>query len=66
MKSQLSSPGISKRLEIEKATKFATDRFAKELLDVVDGLDKGLEAVKSNSTTDVETIADGMELTYKL
>ena len=53
------------RLDIENAHKYGTEKFAKELLDVVDGLDRGIEAAKMD-TASIESIREGMDLTYKI
>ena len=53
------------RLDVEKAHKFGIDNFAKELLHVVDSLERGLEAISADNE-DFNSIRHGMELTYKL
>jgi molecular chaperone GrpE len=50
--------------EVEKARKYALDRFAGELLPVVDNLERALEATAGGSE-EVKPIADGVELTLK-
>lgn len=50
---------------IADAHKYGTEKFAKELLDVVDGLERGLEAANAD-TASVESIKEGMDLTYKM
>lgn len=52
--------------ELEKANKYANERFAKELLDVLDSLEKGLEATAKVQSEEVANIYKGMELTHKL
>lgn len=47
--------------DVEKAHKFALEKFAKELLNVVDNLERGLEAL---STAD-EALVKGVEMTHK-
>ncbi len=49
--------------DIEHAHKFALERFAKELLDVADSIDLGLNAIDEN--TNVNTLQEGMQLTHK-
>ena len=50
--------------DVEKARKYALDRFAGELLPVVDNLERALEATAGGSE-EVKLIADGVELTLK-
>ncbi len=51
-------------LDVEKAHKFALERFAGELLPVIDNLERGLEtADKSNS--ELTPLIEGTELTLK-
>ncbi|MCK3655670.1 nucleotide exchange factor GrpE [Pasteurellaceae bacterium Macca] len=47
--------------DIEKAHKFALEKFAKELLNVVDNLERGLQALDGAE----ESIKSGVELTHK-
>lgn len=47
--------------EAEKAKKFALQKFAKELLDVVDNLERAIE----NCTEADEAILEGIKLTHK-
>lgn len=49
--------------ETEKAKKFALQRFAKELLDVVDNLERGIENGEKNNTD--EAVLEGIRLTHK-
>ncbi|STZ07478.1 HSP-70 cofactor [Moraxella caprae] len=49
--------------ETEKAKKFALQKFAKELLDVVDNLERGLEA--SEKVGADESVLEGLRLTHK-
>jgi len=55
-------------LDIEKAHKFSIENFAKELMHVVDSLDKGLEVVITDNTDNnqIEAMQQGMQLTHKL
>jgi len=50
--------------EVEKARKFALERFANELLPVLDNLERALEAAGGDSE-EVKAIAEGVELTLK-
>lgn len=50
--------------DIEKAHRFSVEKFAKDMLPVVDSLEMGLAAV-DESSTDVTAIKEGMELTHK-
>lgn len=49
--------------ETDKAKKFALQKFAKELLDVVDNLERGLEASEKSGTD--ENVLEGLRLTHK-
>lgn len=51
-------------LDIEKAHKFALDKFVNELLPVIDSLDRALE-VADKSNTDLAAMIEGIELTQK-
>jgi len=50
--------------DVEKARKFALERFAGELLPVVDNLERALESAASDEEI-VKPIAEGVELTLK-
>jgi molecular chaperone GrpE len=50
--------------EVEKARKYALERFAGELLPVVDNLERALDAAGSDNEA-VRPIAEGVELTLK-
>ena len=50
--------------DIEKAHRFSIEKFAKDLLPVVDSIEMGMTAAGSTSE-DVTSIREGMELTYK-
>ena len=50
--------------DVEKARKFALERFAGELLPVVDNLERALEAADGDEEV-VKPIAEGVELTLK-
>lgn len=51
--------------ELEKAHKFALESFVKELIQVWDSLELGLQAAQGENP-DVEKLREGMELTLKL
>lgn len=51
--------------DVEKAHKFALERFAGDLLAVVDSLERGLELSNPNDEA-VKPIREGMDLTLKL
>lgn len=51
-------------LDIEKAHKFALDKFVNELLPVIDSLDRALE-VADKSNPDLTAMVEGIELTQK-
>ncbi len=50
--------------ETEKAKKFALQKFAKELLDVVDNLERAIVSVQNDSDAD-DAIMEGVKLTHK-
>ena len=52
--------------EVEKAHKFALEKFSKELLTVVDNLERGLAALdKAVSHETTQALVDGVEMTHK-
>ena len=51
--------------DIEKAHKFALEKFATDLLAVLDSLERGLE-VSDPADETIRAMREGMELTYKL
>ena len=52
--------------EVEKAHKFAVEKFSKELLTVVDNLERGLAALdKAVSDETTQALVDGVEMTHK-
>nr|WP_298137340.1 nucleotide exchange factor GrpE [uncultured Pseudomonas sp.] len=51
--------------DVEKAHKFALERFANDLLPVVDSLERGLELSSPNDEA-IKAVREGMELTLKL
>lgn len=68
LRAQAEIQNIRRRAEqdIEKAHKFALEKFSKELLTVVDNLERGLAAL-DNAVTDEKTqaLVDGVEMTHK-
>lgn len=50
--------------DIEKAHRFSIEKFAKDMLPVVDSLEMGL-AASNDIDVDVSALKEGMELTYK-
>jgi molecular chaperone GrpE len=57
---------VTRRAEqdVEKARKFALEGFARELLPVVDNLERALEAASGDDTA-IKAIAEGVDLTLK-
>ena len=51
--------------DVEKAHKFALERFANDLLPVVDSLERGLEMTSATDEA-IKPVREGMELTLKL
>lgn len=51
-------------LDIEKAHKFALDKFVNELLPVIDSLDRALEVADKNNA-DIAPMVEGIDLTQK-
>lgn len=50
--------------DVEKAHKFALEKFAKELLNVVDNLERALQTLEGADESH-KALAEGVELTYK-
>lgn len=51
--------------DVEKAHKYGQEKFATELLTVVDNLERALEAAKDSENEQVKAIYDGVDLTLK-
>lgn len=51
--------------DVEKAHKFALERFSAELLTVIDNLERALEAVVDTKEENVLALKEGVELTLK-
>jgi len=66
LRSQADAQNVKRRAEqdVEKARKFALEQFAKELLPVVDNLERALEAAGGDEAA-VKPIAEGVDLTLK-
>ena len=66
LRAQADAQNVQRRAEqdIEKARKFALERFTNELLPVVDNLERALEAASGDDEA-IKPIAEGVELTLK-
>ncbi|MEZ5572036.1 MAG: nucleotide exchange factor GrpE [Halioglobus sp.] len=66
LRAQADAQNVMRRAEqdVEKARKFALERFCGELLPVVDNLERALEATSGDNEI-VKPIAEGVELTLK-
>ena len=66
LRSQAEAQNIKRRAEqdVEKARKYALEQFARELLPVVDNLERALEAASGDNEA-IKPIAEGVELTLK-
>ena len=51
--------------DVEKAHKFALEKFANDLLPVIDSLERGLELTSAEDDT-IKSMREGMELTLKM
>ena len=52
-------------LDVEKARKFALERFANDLLPVVDNLERAVEASTGSDAEGIAAVVEGVELTLK-
>ena len=52
-------------LDVEKARKFALERFAQDLLPIVDNLERALEASAGSDVEGIAAVVEGVELTLK-
>jgi molecular chaperone GrpE len=52
-------------LDVEKARKFALERFAQDLLPVVDNLERALESSAGSDADGIAAVVEGVELTLK-
>ena len=66
LRAQADAQNVKRRAEqdVEKARKFALEQFCKELLPVIDNMERALEAAPENEEL-VKPIAEGVELTLK-
>jgi molecular chaperone GrpE len=66
LRSQADAQNVKRRAEqdVEKARKFALEQFARELLPVVDNLERAVEAAGGDDEA-VKPIAEGVDLTLK-
>mgnify|MGYP001557033265 FL=1 len=66
LRAQADAQNVKRRAEqdVEKARKFALERFAGELLPVVDNLERALESASADDEA-IKPIAEGVELTLK-
>lgn len=66
LRAQADAQNVKRRAEqdVEKARKFALERFAGELLPVVDNLERALESASGDEEV-IKPIAEGVELTLK-
>jgi molecular chaperone GrpE len=51
--------------DLENAHKFALEKFAKEMLGVIDSLELGIQAAAGDSSSEVAKLKEGSELTLK-
>jgi len=67
VRAQAEVQNVRRRAEkdVEKAHKFALEKFAKELLPIVDGLEKAVEAEVS-SGNEMTTLREGVEMTLSM
>ena len=67
LRSRADLENTRKRLErdVQNAHKFALEKFAQELLPVIDSLEMGLQAVKADGA-DLSKVREGTELTLKM
>ena len=52
-------------LDVEKARKFALERFSNDLLPIVDNLERALEASNRSDADGIAAVVEGVELTLK-
>jgi len=66
LRAQADAQNVKRRAEqdVEKARKFALEQFTRDLLPVVDNLERALEAASGDDEA-VKPIAEGVELTLK-
>ena len=68
LRSQAEAENIRRRAarDVENAHKFALERFAADLLPVVDSLEKAIEAAAAGEGEEARAISEGVELSLKL
>lgn len=68
LRSQAEIENIRRRttIDIEKAYKFSLERFANDLLPVIDNLERAIELIDKSKNEDSTTITEGIKLTFKL
>ncbi len=68
LRAQAEMQNIKRRAEqdVEKAHKYALDKFVESLLPVVDSLEKGIESASQAENNSHDAMKEGMELTLKL
>jgi molecular chaperone GrpE len=68
LRARADAENIRKRgiTDVENAHKYGVEKIARELLQVVDSLEKGLEAASATDAEHVAAMQEGMHLTYKL
>ena len=68
LRSMADAENIRRRasLDVENAHKFAVEKIARELLNVVDSLESGLDAIAEPDPIQVQHLREGMQLTHKL
>lgn len=66
MQAELENTRRRAAADVEKAHKFALDRFAQELLPVKDSLEMGLAAAQGSDHEIAEKLREGTELTLKM
>jgi molecular chaperone GrpE len=52
--------------DVENARKFSIEKLVKELLNVLDSFDQGLQATESMTSDEVNSVREGMTLTKKM
>ena len=67
LRAQADAANVQRRAEqeVDKARKFALERFISELLPVVDNLERALEASAGSDAEGVAAVVEGVELTLK-
>lgn len=68
LRSMADAENIRRRasLDVENAHKFGVEKIARELLNVVDSLESGLDTVAEPDQAQLQHLREGMQLTHKL